>query len=193
MKRVFIVHGWEGNPKEPLLYWLKKELEKRKYKVVNPKMPHAATPTIKDWVNHLKKVVKNPDKDTYFIGHSIGCQAVLRYLQTLNKKVGGCILIASWMNLDRTTIDEEGEEVKEIARPWMETPIKWKKILNNLNKKAICIFSDNDPYVPLSNAKNFKNKLNAKIIIEHNKGHFDPSSNSKRLPSALKAILQISK
>ena len=190
-KRVFIFHGWDGNPKEPMLNWLKKELEKRNFKVVNPKMPHPAVPTIKDWVNHLKKIIKNPDKNTYLIGHSIGCQTVLRYLQTLNKKVGSCFLIAPFIDLNRERLEEEG--TLEIAKPWIETPIKWKKILNNLNKKAICIFSDNDPYVSLSNAKNFRNKLKAKIIIEHNKGHFDPSSNIRKLPSALKSLLQISK
>ena len=193
MKRVFIVHGWEGNPNEPMLAWLKRELEKRDFKVVNPKMPHPITPTIKDWINHLKKVVKNPDKHTYFIGHSIGCQTVLRYLQILNKKVGGCVLIAPYMHLDEQTIKEEGEEVWRVARPWMETPIKWKKILSNLNKKTTCIFSDNDPYVPLTDSKLFKKNLNAKIIIEHNKGHFAPFNKINKLPSALKEILQISK
>ena len=56
-----------------------------------------------------------------------------------------------------------------------------------------CIFSDNDPYIPLSDAEIFKDNLNAKIIIEHNKGHFDPSSNIKEVPSALKSLLEISK
>ena len=193
MKRVFIIHGWGGNPKEPMLDWLKKELKKRKYNVINPKMPLPDVPKIKDWINHLKEVVKNPDKDVYFIGHSIGCQAVLRYLQTINKKVGGCVLIAPWMHLDEQTIEEEGEEIKKITKPWMETPIKWKKILNNLNKKTICILSDNDPYVPLSNGDLFRKNLKAKVIIEHNNYHFDPGSNIKKLPSALNSLLKISK
>lgn len=79
MKRVFIIHGWGGNPKEPMLNWLKRELEKRDYKVINPKMPHANKPEIKEWIDHLKKVVKIPDKDAYFIGHSVwmpGCSAL---------------------------------------------------------------------------------------------------------------------
>ncbi|MEK6932790.1 MAG: alpha/beta hydrolase [Nanoarchaeota archaeon] len=193
MKRVFIVHGWDGNPKEPMLYWLKNELEKRDFEVVNLKMPNPAEPKIKTWVDHLKKSVKNPDKNTYFVGHSIGCQAILRYVESLNKKIGGCVLIAPWMHLDEETKKEEGPEVEAIAKPWMETPINFNKVASKISKKTVCIFSDNDPYVPLSNTKLFKKNLNAKIIIEHKKYHFDPYNKIKRLSSALKSLLEISK
>ena len=188
MKRVILVHGWGGNPKEPWFVWIKKELEKRNFKVIIPKMPNSDYPKIKLWVNHLKKVIKNPDENTYLIGHSIGCQTVLRYLEKINKKIGGCILVAGFFDLKNL----ETVEVKKIAKPWLKNDINFNKIKRN-TKKFVAIFSDNDPFVSLDNAKTFRNKLNAKIIIEHNQGHFDPSSNVRKLPSALKSLLQISK
>ena len=42
----------------------------------------------------------------------------------------------------------------------------------DLFKNFICIFSDNDFCVPLSDKDVFKEKLNAKVIILKNKGHF---------------------
>jgi len=33
-KRVFLIHGWEGSPEEGWRPWLKKELEKRGFKVI---------------------------------------------------------------------------------------------------------------------------------------------------------------
>ena len=33
VKRVFVVHGWDGHPAEGWFPWLKKELEKRGYLV----------------------------------------------------------------------------------------------------------------------------------------------------------------
>ena len=187
MKRVFIVHGWDGNPKEPLIVWLKGELDKRDFNVITPKMPNPSKPKIKPWVSHLNKIVKNPDRDTYFIGHSVGCQAVLRYIESLknSKKVGGLVLVAPWMHLDEKTIEEEGEEVKKIAKPWMKTPIIWKNILSKVSKKSVCIFSDNDPYVPLSDVNLFKKNIKAETIIEHNKYHFDSYHKIRKVQSIL--------
>lgn len=191
MKRVFIIHGWDGNPREPMLYWLKEELEKKNFDVTSPNMPHPETPEINSWVNKLNEITKNPDKDTYFIGHSIGCQTILRYLEKLdsNMKIGGVVLIAPFMHLDKKMLEEEG--TLEIARPWIEKGIDFKKVLAHTNK-YVCIFSDNDPFVSLKEKDVFKDKLNAKIIIEHNKGHFDPSSKVKEVPSILKSLLEIS-
>ena len=91
------------------------------------------------------------------------------------------------MHLDKKTIEEEGEEVIKIAKPWMETPIDFKKIKSRC-EEVIAIFSDNDPYVPLSNIDIFKKNLNAKILILNKRGHFDPDSNVDKLPEILKFI-----
>jgi len=188
MKTAYIIHGWDGSPEEPMHKWIKNQLEKRKYKVIAPKMPNPEKPKIKPWLNKIAEISSNVGNEDIFIGHSVGCQAVLRYISTLkNKKISKIILIAPWMHLDEKTIEEEGEEVKEMAKPWMETPINWVNIKKNCNE-IIAIFSDNDPYVPLSNADLFKKKLNSKILILHKKGHFDPSSGIKELPEILRYI-----
>ncbi len=98
-KRVFIIHGWGGSPEEAIHNWLKKSLEKKGFSVFVPEMPDTENPVIEKWVTHLGKIAKNPDKDTYFIGHSIGCQTILRYLENISSKLGGVILVAPWMHL----------------------------------------------------------------------------------------------
>ena len=163
-RRVFIIHGWDGSPNEILHQLLKEKFSNQGFEVYIPKMPNSTKPKINEWINKIKEIVKTPNENIYFIGHSIGCQGVLRYLETITNKVGKIILIAPWMHLDKNTIEEEGEEVWEIARPWMETPINWKKVKRHCNS-FISIFSGDDPYVPLSNANLFKKNLNAQIII----------------------------
>lgn len=59
MKNVYIIHGWEGSPKEYLHQWLKNQLEKRGFKVVVPKMPDPSAPRIKAWINKIKSLKKN--------------------------------------------------------------------------------------------------------------------------------------
>lgn len=188
MKRAYIIHGWDGSPEEPLHKWIKKKLEEKKFRVIAPKMPNPAEPKIKLWVNKIKKIADNLSEEDIFVGHSVGCQAILRYLETLkDKKIAKIILIAPWMHLDEQTIEEEGEEVREIAKPWMEIPIDWEKV-NSCCNEIIAIFSDNDPYVPLSDIDLFKEKLNAKTLLLNKRGHFDPSSGIKDLPEIMEFL-----
>lgn len=190
MKKVYIIHGWDGSPDEPLFVWLDKNLTDKDYEVKRLSMPNPETPVIEDWVSKIKEDVIL-DEDTIFVGHSVGCQAVMRFLETQDKntKICGVLLLAPWMHLDQTTIEEEGEEVIELARPWMETPIDFEKV-KNISNKITAIFSDNDVFVPVSEKDFFAKKLGAKTIMEHEKGHFSPAENISELQSALDSILE---
>ena len=97
-KKAFIVHGWEGTPESGWNPWLKNELEKKGFTVIVPPMPDTENPEMGAWLNHLKDVVGEPDKDCYFVGHSLGCITILRYLESLpgDKKIGGAVLVAGF-------------------------------------------------------------------------------------------------
>jgi len=187
MKRVFIVHGWGGFPEEGWFPWLKRNLEKNGFQVQVPAMPEPAYPKIEPWVSHLSKIVGAVDENTFFVGHSIGCQTILRYLESLpaDKKVGGAVFVAGWFTLMNLKTDEE----KEIAKPWLETPIDFEKVKHH-TKKFFAVFSDDDEVVPQENKKLFEERLGAKTAIEHKKGHFSGSDGVTELPSALKAVLE---
>ena len=181
MKLVYIIHGWDGYPENCWFPWLKTELEKRSYKVIIPEMPNPEEPDINSWVDTLKKEVHNP---AILIGHSIGCQTILRYLANTNTTCEGVFLVAPFVHLNHI----ETEEEKEIAAPWLTTQINWKKIQKKA-KKFVAFFSDNDPDVDITDAEIFKEKLQAKIIIEHNKGHFDDNAKVTEFSSLLKEIV----
>jgi hypothetical protein len=187
-KRVFIIHGWGGSPQEGWFPWLKKELESRGFEVQVPAMPEPDEPKIETWVPYLAKVVGQPDANTFLVGHSIGCQTIIRYLQTLPEgvKIGGAVFVAGWYNLRNL----ETEKDKKIAGPWVSAPRDDKKIRQAVNQ-TVAIFSDNDPFVIAANQDSWRERIGAKIIIEHKKGHFSGSDGIKELPSALAAMLEI--
>ncbi len=187
MKTVYIIHGWDNSPDKPIHRWLKFELEKNGFKVVVPSMPHPKKPTIEDWVAKIKDVVEQPDGDVILVGHSIGCQTILRYLEKLDSTVtvGGVVLIAPWLTL--SNIDEAGQR---IAGPWLETPINEMEVIKHA-PKIVAIFSDNDPYVPIENRKLFEHAFGAETIVESGKGHFTESDGVVTLPSALEVILKM--
>jgi len=165
MKKVIIIHGWSGFPEEGWFPWIKERLEENDFVVQVPKMPNPDHPVIKSWVSHLKSIAGKPDENTYFIGHSIGCQTILRYLEALpeNYKIGGVILVAPWLILT----DNETKEEKEIGKSWIETQINFEKIKKHTNN-FISIFSDDDAIVPIENKKLFEKKLNTKTFILRN-------------------------
>src|SRR3989344_4044027 len=144
MKKVYIIHGWYGSPEEPLFKWLASELEKAGFEVVIPAMPNPEEPKIETWVPFLNNLVGTPDSNTFFIGHSIGCQAIIRYLETLPEgtKIGGAVFVAGWYNVRNIDTEED----KRIAGPWVNTARDDEKIKRIINK-VIAIFSDNDPFV----------------------------------------------
>jgi len=180
-KRVFIIHGWEGHPENGWKPWLKKELERENFSVNVPAMPDTNNPKMGNWIDHLSKIVGMPDKDCYFVGHSLGCIAILRYFESINDIIGGSVLVAGFS-------DNLG--YKELNSFFTE-PIIWNNIRSKC-KETIAIHSDDDPYVPLKYADIFEKKLGAKIIIEHNMKHFSGDDGITELPIVLQSILEIS-
>ena len=184
MKKVYMIHGWGGSSKDNWFPWLKEELEKKNTKVIIFDMPDTDKPKIEIWVKYLEEKIKDADENTYFIGHSIGCQTIIRFLEKLhkNKKVAGCLFVAPWFNL----INMEPEEI-EIAHPWINSKIHFDRVLEHCDN-FLAIFSTDDPFVPLTEVEIFKEKLGAKIIIEKNKGHFDEKEEPSILNQAARLI-----
>jgi len=183
-KRAILIHGWDGYPEEGWRPWLKNELEKKGFTVTVPAMPDAATPKFEAWLEHLKNIIGEPDKDCYLVGHSLGCITILRYLESLSKdqEIGGAVMIAGF------TTNLGFDEISS----FFSAPIDWEKV-NIHCKKFIAIHSDNDPYVSIHYGKEiFKPKLNAEIIIKHNMSHFSGDDGINELPVALESVLKIS-
>lgn len=189
-QKVFLVHGWGGSPTNNWFPWLKKELERRGFMVSALKMPHAETPTIEDWVSHLATAVKKPDEDIYLVGHSIGCQAIARYLERLpaGAMVGGVVFVAGFFK--RLTNIGDDPDDRAIELEWLETPLDLNKVKTHF-KQSVAIFSDDDQWVPADNQDDFKSILGSKIIIEHAKRHFSDDSGIKELTAALNAVLTL--
>ncbi|MFA5872249.1 MAG: alpha/beta hydrolase [Parcubacteria group bacterium] len=184
MKRAIIVHCWEGYPEYCWYPWVKSELEKRGFQVEVPAFPETDSPEMEKWVPHLAQAIGESDEDLYLTGHSIGCAAIMRYLENLpeGKKIGGAVFVAGYT-------DNLGyEEIKS----FFETPFDFGKIKSMSKNGFIAIHSDNDPYVDLKHADIFKDKLGAEVIIKHDAGHFSGSIENEKacleLPDVVESI-----
>lgn len=186
MKQAYIVHGWGGNPRELLHMLLTKKLKKEEYEVHALHMPNTSEPTIEAWVAHLRSEVKTPDEETLLIGHSIGCQTIMRYLETPeeNMRVGSCIFIAGWFDLENM----ESKEEEAIAQPWIETPLNFQEIKKKTDTITVYL-STNEFYGCIeSNTRIFKEKLGAKVILVKEMGHFTDDESEEKLTAFVKTI-----
>ncbi|TSC68052.1 MAG: hypothetical protein G01um101472_169 [Parcubacteria group bacterium Gr01-1014_72] len=186
-KRTFLIHGWDGRPDNHWFPWLKAELVARGFEVFAPAMPNHAYPKISEWVSMLNDWVGEPDEETFLVGHSIGCQTILRYLETVpNAKIGGAVFVAGWLSLQNLS----SNEIK-VAKPWLETAIDFGK-LKTWARTFVALMSDNDQSVSLEQGIEFANKIGAKVILEKGKGHFTKADGVTALPSVLSALLAMS-
>lgn len=190
MERVYIIHGWGGSSTGAWIPWLKEELEAKGVSVISPDMPNTDNPAIEEWVNFVSALVNSPDGETYFVGHSIGCQAIIRYLSDLpdGVAVGGAALVAPWSKNLTGLIESE----IDVAKPWIETAINWDGAKAHA-KDFVVIYSDNDPYVTIEEASEFGQNLNAKLVMDSNRGHFADDDDVTQLPVLLRELMKIVK
>ena len=183
MNKIYIIHCCDGTKEDGWYPWLDKELSNENNKVYRLNMPNTANPKIEEWVSFLDKQIETLDDKTYFIGHSIGCQTILRYLQTKDIcKVGGILFVAPWLDLLNYAIEDE--DSYNTAKPWLTIPINFEKIKKFTNNIS-CIFSDNDYFVSLDQKDKFEELLNVKTIIVNNKGHISQDDNVYELKEIL--------
>lgn len=189
-KRVIIAHGWDGHPHEGWFPWLQHELEQRGFDVFVPQLPDAENPRIEKWIPALAETVGTPDAQTYFVGYSMGCQAIARYLVTLPEgtTVGGAVFVAGFFK--RLTGLEDNADMQETDKHWLTAPLDFDMVRSRL-PKSVAIFSDDDPYVPLDNQDDFRDKLSSEIVIEHAMGHFSGSQGITELPVVLDAVVKM--
>lgn len=182
MKRVFIIHGWEADPNCNWFPWLKGELEKNGFEAIVPAMPDSAQPKCGEWVGHLQKLVGVPDENTFFVGHSLGPIAILRYLESLSAgmRIGGAVLVAGF---------SESLGILE-TEDFFTIPVDFEKI-KKVCPKFVAINSDDDPYVDLRHGRILEEKLGAELIVMHECGHLNAGNGFFELPAALEKILEM--
>lgn len=169
-KKVIIVHKWGGTPKTDWYVWLKERLESENYQVRIPLMPNTTNPEIGPWVASLQNEVQQ-FKPNWLIGHSIGCQTILRWLEATKLPVFGVLFVAGWFTLN----DLGDKESNNTAQSWTSMPINFQLAKAKI-AKSVAVLSDDDPYVPLEENKNmFESKVDSEVVVVKRLGHIEQS------------------
>ncbi len=173
--RVVIVHGWASSPEDAWLPWLRRELESRGVEVIAPAFPNPKEPDISAWISLLRESVQAPDENTHFVGHSLGGYVILKFIESLPAgiMVGGVVSVAS-------RIKKEGKVEIDVRK------------VRESTREITAFFSDNDYYVPVEEAAEWRKHLSASTTLLKGQGHFSRREKMTELPIVLELILQMS-
>lgn len=165
MKKVYIIHGYYASPHEHWFPWFVEKVHTGYgIDVEVLRMPTPESPRLEAWLEKLHDKIGIPNNETFIIAHSLGCIALLRYLENLheNFSLGGMILVSPF---DRPL------EIFPHLNSFVDVTPDYTKIARSVLQKYT-IFSDNDMYVPPLVSKTVGEKLDSALYEIPRGGHF---------------------
>ena len=170
--KIYLVPRWAGNIHSDWYDWLELLIrEKYQIEIKRLEMPDWNEPDIEKSLNYLIKNVPEINENTFFIGHSVGCQAILRFIdnkakQNKNLTVGGFLFVAGWFSVDKPWIS---------LKPWINIEDLNTDLISEIIKFKKVVISDNDPFTSdyLENKQLWENKFTTNVTIIPNGQHFN--------------------
>jgi len=165
MTKFLILHGTDASPESNWFMWLKGVLIGKGHQVWLPQLPNSDTPDSKAYTKFLlsndKFII---DEDTIIIGHSSGAVEIFNLLQNLPNEavIKAAILVSAFK-------DDLGWD--SLSGLFQE-PIDFEKVKTK-SKRFIFIHSDNDPYIPIEQAKYLQEQVSGDLVVFEDQGHFN--------------------
>lgn len=184
MKKVFIIHGFQGSPNGGWRPWLMAELEKQDVYACALSMLNPNEPICDEWVEEISRHVNASENDeVYLVGHSLGVPAILRYLESPQANIiAGAVLVSG--------PSEKNQNIK--LDSFLGRDFDFGAIRSKCKTFSI-IHGDNDVSVPLDNARFLSEKLIGDLTIIENGGHLNGSAGWLKLPQCLEALNRMMK
>ncbi|ATA23304.1 hypothetical protein BIY26_20315 [Brenneria goodwinii] len=181
VNNIIIVHGFLSTPRHHWFQWLRQQCEDANIRVFIPKMPMPRAPKPDKWLAQLSNTLDMPNEKTWFIGHSLGCITVLRYLSSLRGRlrVGGVILVSGF--------SEQIETHPELS-DFTATQIDFDLLRKTINHRITILSSDDTVVAPRYTVK-LREQLDAELYSFTGCGHFLDCDGFHQFP-ALNNILR---
>lgn len=191
MKKVFMVHGFMGEPNGGWRPWLMGELYKDSIYACALSMPSPNNPIKNEWVKTIQDVVDLENDEVFLVGHSLGTPAILRYLESVPEghSIAGAVLVSGATS--KLEVDNPESKIRRIDN-FFETPFDFDHI-KKVCKKFAVIHGDNDEKVPFSHAEKLSNALDCELISVKNGGHLNSQAGWDKLPQVLEVLQKMIK
>jgi len=175
-----IIHGANGSPKEHWLPWLQKQLEPYG-PAIAPQFPIGKQQSLRNWLEAVRKA--KIDKNTILIGHSIGCAFILDLLE--KHPARAAFLVGGFTG-------KLGISYDSANKSFAEREFDWEKIRRHCGTFLV-YHSDNDPYVPFEQGREFAQHLGVPLRLVSHAGHFRSQDGYATFPALFVDIMSIVK
>ncbi|TYS21950.1 serine hydrolase family protein [Bacillus subtilis] len=173
-KQVYIIHGYRASSANHWFPWLKKRLLADGIQAEVLDMPNPLEPRLEDWLDTLSLYQHTLHENTYLVAHSLGCPAILRFLERtqLREQLGGIILVSGFAkSLSNLKMLDE----------FTEGSFDDQKIIRSAKHRAV-IASKDDQIVPFAWSKDLAQQIDAAFYEVQNGGHFLENEGFTSLP-----------
>ena len=182
MNKVYIIHGWQSWPGEGWFPWLKQKLVSQGIKVAIPIIAPGVVPELDVWLKILNKSIKSPTDNMVLVGHSLGCPAILNYLNqsSIHHKFKAIVLVAPFVrDIDLEAIND-----------FINKDLNWGRIKKRADK-IVVIHSQDDKVVLIKEGRYVAKKLGAVMIEVDNYQHFSGNTGITEAQPILEAIKKL--
>ena len=125
--------------------------------------PHRARRSV--WLPFMLSALGCSNPETIVVGHSSGAVAAMRLME--EHRLAGCVLVSSC----HTDLGDAGERASGYYPPsggeW-----QWERMRENARGNIIVLHSDNDPFIPLSEAQHVADSLQVPLTVKPGRSHF---------------------
>lgn len=178
--RVYIIHGYLASSQDHWFPWLEEKLTREGAVVTILPMPNSSEPDASAWIRFVEANVGLPDKNTFFVAHSLGCITLLRYLESLDSgsRIGGFVFVSGFSDSVATLpqLDE-----------FTDKPLDFDRIIG-ISPCRSDIASLDDSIVPYEHTERLSRLLGSNLRTVGNGGHFLGSDGFTQLPEAYEEL-----
>ncbi|WP_439239264.1 RBBP9/YdeN family alpha/beta hydrolase [Lonepinella sp. BR2919] len=181
LNNIYITHGYTANSQKHWFPWLKVRLENQNIATQIFDMPNSSQPDPQEWLTFHQNNIHQLDQNSYFIGHSLGCIATLRFLQQAKINVGGVILVSGFA--------EKLPNLPELDK-FNETLLNFTALIEQIPQRVV-IASDDDDVVNVQFTRHLAQNLQANYIEVSSYHHFLDRQGVTELPLLYNEVLKM--
>ncbi len=184
MKKYFIIHGFMGSNIENWFPWFKEQIDSEENLCVIPQFPiELEKHNYNEW-KKLLDLYAMIDSNSVIIGHSTGSICALKYILESKIKVNKLILISGFNNY----LAPDKNDIHNVINSTYYVKENKVKEVRKYAKEIICIYGNDDPYIPQKTLHEFAKSIGAKEVIIDKGGHLNIDSGYTEFNKLLKYV-----